>query len=601
MSNKFTSKILLIASLWLSSMAAVTTFTACSDDSDEPGATDVQSTGVTNPNWDGNVELAPKGSTANITFTAAGDWTIVNNSDWLTLSQTSGKAGNAVVMATAKANDGDNLRETFLTINVKGYSKATTIKIVQDIDGGTATGVNAWIRDYMESHYLWNEPIPSLKISNSLNAEQYLNAILDGVDAQGHLNHDDGHWTGGKRDYYYSWVEATNARSRAVAEQATGSGIMYMDATRLSQYGNEVGLIASIVCPGSPAAQLGMRRGSLVTAINGMPITSTNYVQMADKLYDGDVTITWEQVTFDSEGYIQRASQGDTKLGRATFNDPSVYVSKILEFDNGPKVGYMLYNAFDYGYDNQLINAFKTYKEAGITDLVLDLRYNSGGHVISSLLMGTLIAGQQNKGKVYGRSVYNATRLQTTSPGEYKLGEAVTPEMPNGYDKITEGLQSCVNLKTIYIICSEFTASASELVINGLRGVDVDVRLVGLPTNGKNCGMEGIEKTFGNLTYSLYPITFYIENAKGFKDYSDGFIPDVNYDDSPFYPGDFGSTNDIYSLLSFMWIVNGTKPDPNALFGTNSRATVNRFTRVPLANNRINQRRVKGAMMLPKE
>lgn len=600
MSNKFRSKILLIASLWLSSMVAVTTFTACSDSNDdEPGAVDSQSTGISNPGWDGDVVLAAKGQTYNITFSAAADWTIDNKADWLTLSTTSGKAGNAVVMATAKANDANENRETFLTVRVNGYKQPTTIKVVQAYEEGeTPTGVNAWVRNYMESHYLWNEPIPALKISNALTAEQYLDAILKGVDANDHLNREDGHWADGKREYFYSWIEANAARSRAAGEQVTGSGVMYMDATLLDQ-NNSVGLIVSIVCPGSPAAQAGLYRGVLITAVNGTRINTSNYSTMGEKVYDGNVTITWNKVTFDDEGYGSVEPQGDLKLNRATFNDVSVYMSKILELNNGTKVGYMLYNSFDYGYDTQLINAFTKYKEEGITELILDLRYNPGGHVISSLLMGTLIAGQQHKGEIYGRSVYNATRMQTTSPGEYKLGVATTPEMPNGYDKITEGLATCIGLNRIYVICSENTASASELVINGLRGVGVDVRLIGTTTNGKNCGMEGIEKTFGNYTYSLYPITFYIENAKGFKDYADGFTPDVDFDDSDQYPGDFGTTDDPYTLFALYWIANGTKPSFNT---ANSRALSSQFGRhLTLNDSPISKRHIKGAMMLPRE
>ncbi|MDE6782809.1 MAG: hypothetical protein K2J17_03700, partial [Paramuribaculum sp.] len=373
-------------------------------------------------------------------------------------------------MATAKANNTDENREGVITLRVKGYPQ-TTIKFIQPFsEGEEATGVNAWVRNYMESHYLWNEPIPSLRISNSLNASQYLNAILAGVDANDHLNHDDGHWVGGKREYYYSWIEASAARSRA-GEQVLGSGVMYMEPTYISQDNYSVGLIVSLVCPGSPAAEAGLYRGALITAVDGASINVNNYEDMGEKVYDGNCTISWSEVTFDADVYPTITSKGTLNLKQSRFNDVSVYMSKVLEFDNGPKVAYMLYNSFDYAYDNQLITAFSKYKEMGITDLILDLRYNPGGHVISSLLMGTLIAGQQHKGEIYGRSVYNATRMQTTAPGDYKLGDPVTPEMPNGYDKITEGLANCVGLTTVYVICSETTASASELVINGLRGV----------------------------------------------------------------------------------------------------------------------------------
>lgn len=75
------------------------------------------------------------------------------------------------------------------------------------------------------------------------------------------------------------------------------------------------------------------------------------------------------------------------------------------------------------------------------------------------------------------------------------------------------------------------------MVINGLRGLDIEVNLIGQTTNGKNVGMEGVMRSFYNHEFLLYPVTFYVENAKGFRDYSTGFVPDVEIDDSAIYPG----------------------------------------------------------------
>ena len=97
--------------------------------------------------------------------------------------------------------------------------------------------------------------------------------------------------------------------------------------------------------------------------------------------------------------------------------------------------------------------------------------------------------------------------------------------------------QHAVGLKKIYVLVSQTTASASEMVINGLRGLDIEVNLIGQTTNGKNVGMEGVMRSFYNHEFLLYPVTFYVENAKGFRDYSTGFVPDVEIDDSAIYPG----------------------------------------------------------------
>jgi hypothetical protein len=85
-----------------------------------------------------------------------------------------------------------------------------------------------------------------------------------------------------------------------------------------------------------------------------------------------------------------------------------------------------------------------------------------------------------------------------------------------------------LNMPALWVIASNGTASASEMVIVGLDGLDVPVTVVGARTEGKNCGMDVIEKTFGSTTYSYAPITFLNLNAKGFNDYGEGIEPDID-------------------------------------------------------------------------
>ena len=134
------------------------------------------------------------------------------------------------------------------------------------------------------------------------------------------------------------------------------------------------------------------------------------------------------------------------------------------------------------------------------------------------------------------------------------------------YEPIERALQHALGLKKIYVLVSETTASASEMVINGLRGLDIEVNLIGMPTNGKNVGMEGVVRSFHNYDFLLFPVSFYIENAKGFRDYSDGFTPDVQIDDSAIYPGEFGTMMDQLGYLALQWIKTDNKPQlPSAM------------------------------------
>lgn len=152
-------------------------------------------------------------------------------------------------------------------------------------------------------------------------------------------------------------------------------------------------------------------------------------------------------------------------------------------------------------------------------------------------------------------------------------------------------------MKKIYVLVSETTASASEMVINGLRGLDIEVNLIGMPTNGKNVGMEGVVRSFHNYDFLLFPVSFYIENAKGFRDYSDGFTPDVQIDDSAIYPGEFGTMMDQLGYLALQWIKTDNKPQlPSAMHTRGSCRSMRSFG--DLWENRPVQP-VGGAVMQP--
>jgi len=190
------------------------------------------------------------------------------------------------------------------------------------------------------------------------------------------------------------------------------------------------------------------------------------------------------------------------------------------------------------------------------------LRYNNGGDVLSSAVLGTLVAGNDYKGQVYAHTTFNEDRTEAGEGGDYKIGVKETVERI--YEPLETALQHAVGLKKIYVLVSQTTASASEMVINGLRGLDIEVNLIGQTTNGKNVGMEGVMRSFYNHEFLLYPVTFYVENAKGFRDYSTGFVPDVEIDDSAIYPGEFGTMEDQLGYIALVWIKSGKKPELQA-------------------------------------
>lgn len=106
--------------------------------------------------------------------------------------------------------------------------------------------------------------------------------------------------------------------------------------------------------------------------------------------------------------------------------------------------------------------------------------------------------------------------------------------------------------------------------------------------------MEGWQKRVGNYSFVLYPITFYCENGQGFRDYGNGFTPDLVIDDSTIYPGEFGTMADLLSSAALQWASSGVKPTD---YSTLSRSTGGNMMALP-ADKTLNEpltRRVGGS------
>jgi C-terminal processing protease CtpA/Prc len=184
-----------------------------------------------------------------------------------------------------------------------------------------------------------------------------------------------------------------------------------------------------------------------------------------------------------------------------------------------------MYNGFYAEYDTQLNDAFGTLKSQGVTDLVLDLRYNSGGSVLTATRLASMITGQYT-GQVFAKQKWN------DKINEYF--ESSDPEaLKNNFtDKIGSTAINSLKLSKIYILTTKSSASASELVINGLKPY-MDVVQIGDVTTGKNVGSITLydSPTFGkdnrnpNHRYAMQPIVLKIVNAAGFGDYFNGLTP----------------------------------------------------------------------------
>lgn len=526
-------------------------------------------TGISEISWNGPVAADEEGEILSLTFTSEGKWTAESSDpSWCRLLTENGVAGPAALRIEVDVNVGIEPRTTSVEIAVEGYPESLVLEIVQS-EGVTEKGdgryreVNEWVYRRMSENYLWNEPIPGLPLDYSLDYQAFLKSILDGVAKSGDVNHDDGAYNQELRTEYYSQIISMAPITRTTGQNERGNGFYRLRPVDL---GKALGVVVDAVIPGGPADRAGISRGHFITEVNGIEITMDNYKSVTSKIYVDPVNLTLNTVRWEGE-YLDKAvitEVGSVDLYPENYTDPAIYKAETVTLSNGTKVGYLLYMGFHTAFDEQLIEVFDKFKADGVEDLVLDFRYNNGGEILSSTLMATMIAGQEHKGEILAKLTFNAQRTAAGEEASYRIGVPETKEYPDGYMLIEEGLRHSLDLDRVFVITSGYTASASEIIINGLRGLGLEVNLVGTKTSGKNVGMEGYSTSFRNYDFLLYPVTFYIENAKGFRDYPEGFEPDLYLDDSGYYPGgDFGSNEDFLCNAVYGWIRTGKNPRPS--------------------------------------
>ena len=210
------------------------------------------------------------------------------------------------------------------------------------------------------------------------------------------------------------------------------------------------------------------------------------------------------------------------------------------------KVGYLAYNTFDAAFDDELLEVLADFKSQGITDLVLDLRYNTGGHVMTCQMLSGCIAGSRCRGKVFEYYRFNDTRMADVA-GMKKEGHQYDPSAGYFYENFMFDDYYGVNLANyalslphLYVLTTGSTASSAEWVIYALRGIDLPVTVIGEKTSGKNVGMEVTKFDKGDYTYELAPVSFQGYNAKQETIPEKGIPVDVEVDEWNNRLGDFG-------------------------------------------------------------
>lgn len=451
-----------------------------------------------------------------------------------------GVEGRNTIRITFTANETDEVRAVELMIQVEGKDPKSLAVFNQMKDAGTAqlqknTALNTYMHNRLVEEYLW-EDYGDLEVDLTMEFTEFLNKHLLML---GNINIEDGgkYRSGenkGKR-YIYSNIQEVAPTTKVYETGGLGFGPIF--SSRIDAQNDVIGLSIAYVHQGSPAWMAGMKRGDTIYSVNGVVLTSSNYKSYVNALYyspsgtyrlafirNADVNERYEaQVTVDSYRY-----------------NPVLYSAIFGEGEH--KIGYLVLENFDLDAQDFVADIIQQLKENAITDLILDLRFNPGGAVAQSRYLASAIAGTAHLDDVFVNVEFRGAKTQSW---KFRGG-------PNDEDGL--GIAPDLGLKRLYVIGSENTASASELIINGLRGIDFPVTLIGSRTEGKNVGMTTTLTVHDGVQYLFSPITFRVKNAKGFGDYPDGFQPDmmVNNQNSSYaddkdnaFPYSFGDWGDM--------------------------------------------------------
>ena len=247
----------------------------------------------------------------------------------------------------------------------------------------------------------------------------------------------------------------------------------------------------------SPAALGGLARGQQVLTLNGRTVADIVANEGVGTFFDNNDPINFEVQPVVGASFMT----GD--ITKAIVTIPPIPQSRIIDAGNGVNVGYMELATFISTADPEFDTVFASFAAAGVNDVIIDLRYNGGGLVSTAELLGDYLGGLVAQNLVFSSTEFNADRADQNSTELFELRG------------------NSISLSRLFIIATRGTASASELVTNGMIP-HVEVVIVGDNTFGKPVGQIGLEF----CDKILRPTSFKLANALGDGDYFEGLPVD---------------------------------------------------------------------------
>ena len=359
---------------------------------------------------------------------------------------------------------------------------------------------NNWLRSWSHETYFWYNEIEDVDPACCTNPEEYFQKMKTEETTSSGKPKDRFHFSQSTREYL----------------QFSGKGITigYGARFKVLKRTPPRNVVVQRTEPGSSAtaADVNLLRGTQILGVDGIDIVNSNDADDIKKINAALNPSVGDTHTFTVKDPGASSQQRSVTMTAAEITVHPVQNVKVLTTSGGDRVGYMLFNNHINPAAQPLIDAGNTLLGGDeIDDLVLDLRYNPGGFLYIARIITSIIAGSAGDGKNFTKVEYNGKRNDIA----YLFANSFEDENGNVHQLPD------LDLSRLFVLTSSRTCSASELIINSLEGIDIDVILIGGTTCGKYHGF--ISRDNCGTTYST--IQLRVVNDKGVADYDDGFSP----------------------------------------------------------------------------
>ena len=370
---------------------------------------------------------------------------------------------------------------------------------------GSVVWENNWLRAWTHQYYLWTTEVTDVNPAGH-STKDYFDLMKTTAKTLSGADEDRFHFT-----YTTTAWEQLSSSNASVGYGVTWALLATSPPRKL---------LVAYSDAGTPAATNNLMRGATVLTIDGVDVVNDGTQAGVDKLNAGLYPATvGESHTFIVEDTPGGAQRSITMVSQTVTEDPVPHTATIAQPSG--TVGYIEFNAHVASAESELVAAFTQLNTARVTDLVLDIRYNGGGYLDIASEVAYMVAGPtKTSGLTFEKETFNDPSA-TVNP---VTGQALTPTpflSTTSFPPTTGQALPHLDLPRVFVLTTSNTCSASEAIINGLRGVGVTVIEIGSTTCGKPYGFYPQD----NCGTTYFSIEFKGENNAGFGDYPDGFSP----------------------------------------------------------------------------